>query len=285
MILLNGKEITPTSFPDGTSQVWKLDFNKEMNGVLFAFENDAEIFHLLQLRYLLSGEAKINVLTMPYLPYGRQDKEVSNDATFALHPFISTLRGWTQIETLDVHSDEVDKWHWAIGTVRNYRPNLDFAYKYDFLVFPDKGAADRYSKDVEWMTKKMNKPVFYGEKLRDQTTGRILDYHISLPNGRGLVIDDICDGGATFNILAQSVKNRLRLYLDLYVSHGIFSKGVSTLLQSYGTIYTTNSFHYRIFRNLDDLSELNIAAKQSPLWADIKRAVVDKRLIISNWNS
>lgn len=50
-----------------------------------------------------------------------------------------------------------------------------------------------------------------------------------------LVMDDICDGGATFISLAKEIKAH-ELYNDqelwLYVTHGIFSKGKQTLLDA-----------------------------------------------------
>ncbi len=56
-----------------------------------------------------------------------------------------------------------------------------------------------------------------------------------------VVVDDICDGGATFIALAQVIKvAQPDTTIDLYVTHGIFSKGVDELLKYYGTIYTSN---------------------------------------------
>lgn len=41
------------------------------------------------------------------------------------------------------------------------------------------------------------------------------------------------------------------LALDLFVTHGIFSKGLGTLTQWYDKIYTTNSLpHYKKFGTL-----------------------------------
>ena len=106
MITLNGHVITPTIFPDGTSQVWKIDdslfttLTKESGfmkiitsfDIIWVFESEAELFHIAQLRDLLDSTAgkKVNVnLHMPFLPYGRQDKVIDNDNTFAKHTFFS----------------------------------------------------------------------------------------------------------------------------------------------------------------------------------------------------
>jgi len=76
-------------------------------------------------------------------------------------------------------------------------------------------------------------------------TGRITELIIDSEDLKGqdcLVVDDICDGGATFLRLALALKakNAGRLYLA--VSHGIFSKGLDQLLEHYEQLYTSDSF-------------------------------------------
>ena len=63
-----------------------------------------------------------------------------------------------------------------------------------------------------------------------------------------LVVDDICDGGGTFLLLAEALRKAgIDNNLELYVSHGIFSKGTDIIYKSFYPIYTTNSF----FRGYD----------------------------------
>ena len=88
MILLNGEIVKPTLFPDGTSQVWKLDCELTPMGgikgaeIVWYFEFEHEFIHLMQL----AGYCTMidNVLKIPYLPYARQDKPFAMDATWAL---------------------------------------------------------------------------------------------------------------------------------------------------------------------------------------------------------
>ena len=44
-----------------------------------------------------------------------------------------------------------------------------------------------------------------------------------------LIVDDICDGGGTFIPLAKKLKNAGAKTVTLYVTHGIFSKGLDPL--------------------------------------------------------
>ena len=48
----------------------------------------------------------------------------------------------------------------------------------------------------------------------------------------GVIVDDLCDGGGTFNGLAKKLKEKNVGKLYLIVSHGIFSNGFANLLAS-----------------------------------------------------
>lgn len=251
MILLNGIKIVPTVFPDGTKQVWKLQpeiINAKSYYCVWLYESDAEILLLNQLDMLLDMIGlKPKYLCIPFLPYSRQDKYVDNNATFALHAFAEQLNVmfWNKIITFDVHSSIAKE---SINNLISYNLSYDLLLeqekRYDYFILPDKGAYDRYSALLDDKEK-----CLCGQKVRDQSTGNIIKYELSSPvllkNKICLVIDDICDGGATFNILAESLWSNeyedYPLILDLFVTHGIFSKGLSELAKNYSRIYTTNS--------------------------------------------
>lgn len=75
-------------------------------------------------------------------------------------------------------------------------------------------------------------------KKRDPSTGRIISYELEEGvKGRDcVVIDDICDGGATFELLGEYLKKGGSLSNNLIVAHGIFSKGKERLNELYDTI-------------------------------------------------
>jgi len=47
-----------------------------------------------------------------------------------------------------------------------------------------------------------------------------------------LIVDDICDGGMTFKLLARDLLAAGAKEVHPYVTHGIFSKGLDTLKES-----------------------------------------------------
>jgi len=72
------------------------------------------------------------------------------------------------------------------------------------------------------------------KKTRDQSTGHITDYKLSgeVEGKSVLIVDDICDGGMTFKLLAEELMEAGAVHINLYVTHGIFSKGLRTLFES-----------------------------------------------------
>ncbi len=246
MITLNGTEISPTIFPDGTSQVWKLGdlIRRDRNSVKWDFENEAELFHLFQLSMLLRISEKgcfDNQLHIPYLPYARQDKNTTDTTTFAIRTFARILNQmhWNMISAFDIHSGEATR---LIDLLVNIPPNLSFVEDYDFVIFPDMGACVRYEPIVLPYLGLDKSRIIVGEKTRDQETGYITSYNIDASQIAGknvIVVDDLADGCKTFEILGEELL--IAKQANLYVSHGLFSKGLSGLVSRYHTIITTDS--------------------------------------------
>ncbi|KAG1390037.1 hypothetical protein G6F58_013116 [Rhizopus delemar] len=96
------------------------------------------------------------------------------------------------------------------------------------LMAPDAGARKR----VQALAKKLGvADVRFAEKVRDPQTGRITEPRVpdDIPAQPVLVVDDICDGGRTFLELAAALRDKTRQPLYLYVTHGLFSKGLGEL--------------------------------------------------------
>jgi ribose-phosphate pyrophosphokinase len=234
MILLNKEPINITVFPDGTSQVWKLTNIQPLNTIQWIFQTESELFLLLQLSCLL--KKYYTELYIPYLPYARQDKEIDNDATFALKPFADVLNLCTfdKIIITDPHSEKALK---LIRKSEAVYPHmlLAFALKRTdatMVVYPDAGALTKYNREYAEVTQTVY--VAYGEKTRDPSTGKITDYKIGVKaDGRNvLIVDDICDGGATFVLLTQALLQKGAKEVNLFVSHGIFSRGLEILREA-----------------------------------------------------
>lgn len=229
MLKLNNQPVNVTIFNDKTSQVWKLPiiYTNSPNVIDWEFENESEVFHLYQLLHLLDENSHIMTqLNIPFLPYGRQDKGVRNDSTFALLSFRKLLEPFSHclsIHTIDAHNPKVltDMFH---NTIPNDRiKQIILETNPDVICFPDKGASLRgYTTE--------GLPTIVLDKKRNQLTGEIegLVYNgiLDLKDKSVLILDDLCDGGRTFIEAAKLLYELGAKTVDLYTTHGIYSKGV-----------------------------------------------------------
>lgn len=229
MIKLNGHIITPTIFPDKTSQVWKLPedwFEIGRNVIRWEFQHEAEFMHVAQLKDLVAGYGKV-YLDLPYLPYARQDKTISNPTTFSFSTFAKLLNvlEFDGVHVVDPHNVEFAKA--SIKNLAITMPNPDplLADLNAYIVFPDAGAAKRYGA----------KDYAHGiicDKDREPLTGIIRGIVVVCGKVEArpyLIVDDICDGGRTFIEVAKTLYAAGATEVYLYVSHGIFSKGLDVL--------------------------------------------------------
>lgn len=236
MISINGSKLNITLFPDNTSQVWKIKESllSPPTGIIrieWRYSHEGELIQLAQLKALLDVRQMFANLYIPYLPYGRQDKLIANDSTFALRVFAKILNGmnFERIAIQDPHSQI------ALSLINNsiavypYR-ELDAIFKYikpDYVCYPDAGATVKYSKIYPYN-------YIWAEKSRDQSTGYIKYSGLStqVRDLKILIVDDICDGGMTFKLLAKMLLEKGASEVNLFVTHGLFTKGLKTLKDS-----------------------------------------------------
>lgn len=123
------------------------------------------------------------------------------------------------------------------------------------IVYPDKGASDRMLDIPFSLWYKDAKKVIL-EKKRDLATGKILGMQIVSGEVKKecIILDDLCDGGATFKGAAQCLREKGAEKVFLAVCHGVFSKGLP--IEGIDYVCTTNSFADR--ENTKDLFVYNL---------------------------
>ncbi len=78
-------------------------------------------------------------------------------------------------------------------------------------------------------------PWISATKNRDSYTGRITNIklnHTKVKDQKILIVDDICDGGGTFCMLADQLYKKGAKEVNLFTTHGIFSKGLKPLYEA-----------------------------------------------------
>lgn len=185
-------------------------------------------------------------LDMPYVPYPRQDRVCNSGEALAAKVFCQMVnaQGYESVTIFDPHSDVVPALldrvvvKDASGAIAQTLERPEFKNGVTFIA-PDAGAQKRVMKLAKTFGVEH---VACAEKVRDTKTGEILgvDLDFVLPAGKpALVIDDICDGGATFIALSEHITTKCAPDgpLFLYVSHGIFSKGVDRVAKRYDRVF------------------------------------------------
>lgn len=255
MILIKGKEVPFTQFPDGTSSlryltdenVW-FDANSP---IVWKYDGDHEcilMWYLVNHIRFVAGHCAFVQLVMPYIPNARMDRVKKADEVFTLKwfaNFINSMR-FDSVTVLDPHSNVATA---LINNIRVVQPHKyisqaihEIADSNPLLCYPDEGAAKRYSE-------LMGTEYVFCIKHRDWRTGKIERLELTAPekvSGRNiLIVDDICSRGGTFTHTAKALKEAGAGDIYLYVSHcenTIFNGSVLTdgLIRH---VFTTDSIY------------------------------------------
>lgn len=243
-------------FPSGEIQVTTSGFLEMFSGTSVRITGSILISdHLIELLQLVESIRYENPILreitfeMPYCAYSRQDRKCNSGESFSLKVFAQLINScnFSSVLTWDNHSDVSTAlinncFNYSVDTLLNiHKRKLS---TYDFFISPDAGA----NKKVQACSKQFNISMLRADKIRDTATGRILETIIyttteQLNDSHVLIIDDICDGGRTFTELAKAIHLiQPNCIVELYVTHGFFSKGIDPLIESgINHIYTTDS--------------------------------------------
>lgn len=196
------------------------------------------------------GVKKENIeVYLPYVPYGRQDRVCHDGESHALSVFAQTLKANAYWDTLiidDPHSSATqaylksDKYELAVCSQDIAAYDLP---KFDYLIAPDEGASKKLKLHKQ-VAEDTTIPIWMTKTRIDG----VVNHNPLAPDiivGSACVVDDICDGGATFLSIGASLRlNQPRMTsLNLYVTHGLFSKGTDKLLSLFDNIYTAHNFN------------------------------------------
>lgn len=270
MIKVNGMPVTYIKFPGGELHV-KLDCGNlrysigSVNRIHAMIENSDDVMLLLMTTDAIRQEiprCPIE-LYMPYIPYARQDRVANEGEALSIKVFANLInsQNYDVVYVDDPHSyvssalidrcDIIGSDHYVANVLN---PKLSGLRQENVvLISPDAGAM----KKVQAIGEEYNIPVVCATKSRDTKTGKLSNTKIDFGDvdvtGKDLlVVDDICDGGYTFILLADAIKKSVDVEmntmkpvyksLNLYVTHGIFSKGVDVLLEKFDKIFVANPF-------------------------------------------
>ena len=258
MITVKGFENKFWTFPGGERSV-KLTPDGRTHSLPIQmrmdFKNSDDLVDMMlavnALRHMYGPTVKIE-LTVPYLPFSRQDRVMTEGESFGLQAVVDMIKmcNFTKVTTWDIHSDVAGAMFPAGVFVNVSQADLwadrirELADHDTVIVSPDAGALKKIYK-VAGAT---GLPVVEAKKIRDVATGHIVKTEIDGTQlskfNQVIIVDDICDGGRTFIELAKAIRaSGFKGNLVLCVTHGIFSKGVSVFAEDFDEVYTMNNIN------------------------------------------
>ncbi|WP_213134101.1 ribose-phosphate diphosphokinase [Citrobacter sp. FP75] len=244
-------------FPDGAAWLKVTDalpsFARLMRIRATAMRDMNDFMLLAQLVEAVRHQTDVLVshLELPWLPWARQDRHMVAGDSFALKVFarqLNTLQ-FDKVKVLDPHSDAaaaaidnlvvIGQEHCLLQSAT--LPHL-FQQNALMLVAPDAGAL----KKIDAVARAAGAAEYaILSKKRDVASGNLTGFTLVAGNVKGrdvLIVDDLCDAGGTFIGSAQVLRDAGARSVSLYVTHGIFSKGVDHLFANgIDAIYTTTS--------------------------------------------
>jgi len=164
----------------------------------------AQLLDAIDRRYLCSYQ---KILSMPYVPYSRQDRVCNKGESFSLKAFTSIINsfGFNRVITWDNHSDVATA---LINNCTNVSQESlitgqgfgeEVTQKSLILISPDNGAIKKTRAIAKFFGAD---EIVRCDKERDISTGRIvstsvLDKELVLMYDNFLVVDDLCEKGGT----------------------------------------------------------------------------------------
>ncbi len=238
-------------------------FTNSSAPLIHRIQNSNDLIELIMIVDALkrSGVQTLPHLIIPYLPYARQDRVAAEGDPHALAVFCRMIDGlgFQSVTVIDAHSTVAeavfDKTRFHSSSPEEFinvftdRASC-LTNNGTYLIAPDEGSikkTEHYAK----IFKEYVKGIIYCAKTRDPGTGAINGFKVANAplclsgeaNATMLLCDDICDGGGTFIGLAKVLKQQYSTpKLNLFCTHGIFSKGVEPLLAEFEHVGCSDSF-------------------------------------------
>lgn len=240
-------------FPDGEVQITLGEFSrKDSVSVKCRITNAEELFILMQVADILNRHEVVWHLDIYYLMGARMDRVMDFNRPHTLRVVCNMVKdfGCGSIYVLEPHSDMT---HYLLksnsipltdDTYESLHPNEWRVYEDYFVVYPDKGAYERYGGKY----RSEETAIGVAEKVRNPETGaiesiRILNPEIIKDDTRPImVVDDLCDAGGTFVGIANEIRKYTDKELNIFVTHMVNSKGIENLSKNYDHVYFTNSY-------------------------------------------
>jgi len=254
-IFVNGTFVKTFNFSGGECHLNLSNLELSDNTKIISYLNNSDDIMCLLLAVdairRVRAHTKIN-LTIPYFPYARQDRVCNTGEPLSVKVMANLINmlKCNKVVVYDPHSEvtpallnncEVISMADILLETNFYQHIID---KNLTFISPDAGAEKKVRETAKRFSQSTHKiDLICATKIRETSTGNIIatEIHGDFNKKDVIILDDICDGGRTFIELAKTLNERGSGDIYLYVTHGIFSKGLSVLKENFKHIYCYHS--------------------------------------------
>lgn len=271
--LNTGEGYKKTVYPDSQLHVYvEVEPEEYMARVIVSLDSPQKLLELCLIANALDNDKSIakSELHITYLMAARSDRihDLPRGHSFDLEVVANIINSleFLDVYLYDPHSDV------AAGLIKRAYvvTNQELVEAYDpkedaVLIIPDAGAAKKAHRYAEW-NPSLKDPV-HCIKHRDLSTGKITLEVLNPVTCAGrhcVIIDDICDGGGTFLMIAKQLRDQdcNPASMTLIVTHGIFSKGFDDLAQYFDQIICSDSLGVHILQRPGFLKQIAYDAEK-----------------------
>jgi ribose-phosphate pyrophosphokinase len=244
------------TFSDGAFGFDLKDLPETANRIVFSVDPSTKVNTILDELYQLNDAIAEELypfaertLFIPYLPYGRADRQFSNTGNSGLHTFLLNINGFLfdKIVVVDPHNPnallkkisfcdaeiEIVTQRQALAVaIQQLHIDID---QYDAIVAPDKGAVSKAQEIADYY----GLPLIVCTKQRDPATGKLSNPVVNgdVAGLKLLIVDDIGDYNNTFAQLTKELLRKEAKEVDLYVTHLIAPNKLSNLEHLVSKVY------------------------------------------------
>jgi hypothetical protein len=197
---------------------------------------------------LLSPQMNV-LLAYPYGSRSDKNHDVTNDSvmlsrTSLLLPLVLSRLGGSVV-AVQSHDQSVYGNTYNLKQFERYEPRHRFQLPDDCaIVYPDESAAGRGMESfVDFVERYEHEVPTVTMSKRRTSSGIELKPLSEIPKAKSyVVLDDLCDGGATFGKVALALPEMSGLHL--VVAHGVFSRPLSDCLSRYKSVTVWNTLPF-----------------------------------------
>lgn len=268
MILLNSHVVSVNHFPNAETSLGEqlkafTTSQNETQHLTLRFETNEDILNTFFIKKWLDEEGFSSThLHVPYLPYSRMDRKVGGHLYTLkyLSDLINSL-SFEKVFVLEAHSHKTEELLENVSCISYTKELLNHAMDMiqfnkdeDVIIFPDKGAKERYHNLLE-----SDIDTLQGEKTRDFNTGDILGIHFEKDPEkeykRSIIVDDLCSRGGTFIQISELCSKFGINENFLAVTHLESNVYTGSLFDVVSRVFTTDAMQPFLSETLEKFSD------------------------------